>query len=143
MLARIRHMADRVKRRELAALVIVGVCSAFGIAMGCTGGRAYLKEACSTFPKPQEERSRCVDRIAIVMRLEADPPPVPAPPPARVRPAPATELAPGPPPDTGIVTSVSLRGPPRGRVNRIGHTRLARTGGTTCPRMTGKISGSS
>ena len=137
-------MAERVKRRELAALIIVGVCSAFGIAMGCTGGRAYLREPCSTFPKPQDAESRCVDQIAVVMRIEADPPPVLAPsvPRPALPPAPAPHAA-APPPVAGLVTVVSLRGPPGGRVSSIGHTRLARTGGNECPRMTGKYSGSS
>ncbi len=137
-------MADRVKRREIPALLLVGVCSAFGLAMGCTGGRAYLQEACNTFPKPQHDGSRCVDEIAVVMHIEAPPPPVPPPPPAP--PAGPVEVAPVaslPPPLARLVTHVSLRGPPRARVSNIGHTAHARTGGDECPRMTEKVSGSS
>jgi hypothetical protein len=136
-------MADRVKRRELAALIIVGVCSAFGFAMGCTGGRAFLREPCSTFAKPKEDVSRCVDQIAVVTHLEADPPPTPPPAPPPVRPTAVVDIAAAPPPVAGMVTVVSLRGPPRARVRTIGHTRIARTGGNGCLHMTGKHSGSS
>lgn len=114
MLAYIRHMADRVKRREIAALVIVGVCGALGFAMGCTGGRAFLQQACSTFPKPSEEEQRWVDEIAIVAPLDEVPPlvPPPAAPPAS-RPAPVIDVFPVAPMATALVSSVSLRGPPR------------------------------
>jgi hypothetical protein len=137
-------MADRVRRRELPALVLVGVCSAFGLAMGCTGGRAYLQEACSTFPKPQEDGSRCVDEIAVVMHLEAPAPPATSPPPPPpARPIEQTPVTSCPSPLAGLVTHISLRGPPRGRVSTIGHTPHARTGGDECPHMTEKVSGSS
>lgn len=114
MLAYIRHMADRVKRRDIAALVIVGLCGGLGFAMGCTGGRAFLQQACSTFPKPSEEEQRWVDEIAIVAPLDVPAAPVPPPAPAPVAcPAPVIDVFPVAPAAAALDSSVSLRGPPR------------------------------
>ena len=107
-------MADRVKRREIVALVIVGVCGGLGLAMGCTGGRAFLQEACSTFPRPAEEKQRCVDEIAIVASLDVALPPAPPSAPDRgERRAEPIEVVPVAASPVALISSVSLRGPPR------------------------------
>ncbi len=107
-------MADRVKRREIVALVIVGVCGGLGLAIGCAGGRAFLQEACSTFPKPAEEEQRCVDEIAIVASLDIPLPPRPPAAPARAeRVVAAMDVVPVAAPAVALISSVSLRGPPR------------------------------
>ena len=117
MLGVIRQFADRVKRRERVALLLVGLCAAIGLAAGLTGRRAFLAEPCSTFHRPDSSESRCVDHIAVVASLDAAPP---APPPAPLRfhlpvvPA----LDPDPDPLRGPLgwlldaPPVSLRGPP-------------------------------
>jgi hypothetical protein len=116
MLGAIRQFAERVKRRERVALLLVGVCSGIGLATACTGGNAFLEQKFSTFHQPDSSESRCVDHIAVVSSLET-PALVPPPPPPLA--APVTEPdeltarpAPGPLGWLLDASPVSLRGPP-------------------------------
>lgn len=118
MLGAIRQFAERVKRRERIALLLVGLCSGIGFATACTGRTAFLQQPCSTFHRPDSSESRCVDRIAVVSALASValvPPPPSLP---RIDPpiAEAIERNPGlPPGPLGWLLDappVSLRGPP-------------------------------
>jgi len=116
MLGAIRQFAERVKRRERIALLLVGLCSGIGLATACTGGNAFLEQKFSTFQRPDSSESRCVDRIAVVASMEA-PALVPSPPPRLAapvaRPAALTARpAPGPLGWLLDASPVSLRGPP-------------------------------
>jgi hypothetical protein len=118
MLGAIRQFAERVKRRERIALLLVGLCSGLGFATACTGRTAFLQQPCSTFHRPDSSESRCVDQIAVVSGLASAAlvPPPPALP--RIDPpiADAIERNPGlPPGPLGWLLDgppVSLRGPP-------------------------------
>jgi hypothetical protein len=117
MLGAIRQFAERVKRRERIALLLVGLCSGLGFATACTGRSAFLQQPCSTFHRPDSSESRCVDQIAVVSTLASG---ALVPPPAlpRIDPpiADAIERNPGlPPGPLGWLLDgppVSLRGPP-------------------------------
>lgn len=117
MLGAIRQFADRVKRRERVALLLVGLCAAIGLAAGLTGRRAFLEQPCSTFQRPDSSESRCVDHIAVVASLDAAPPALP-PPPLRFHLPIVPALEPDPDPLRGPLgwlldaPPVSLRGPP-------------------------------
>lgn len=116
MLAAIRQFADRVKRRERVALLLVGLCAGIGLAAGLTGRRAFLERPCSTFHRPDSSESRCVDHIAVVSSLDA--PGLAPPPPLRLDPPiaraiePERRIAPGPLGWLLDDSPVSLRGPP-------------------------------
>lgn len=115
MLGAIRQFAERVKRRERVALLLVGLCSGIGLATACTGGNAFLEQKFSTFHRPDSSESRCVDRLAVVASLAA--PALPPPPPRLVAPvAEAMVLSAGPAPGPLgwllAAAPVSLRGPP-------------------------------
>jgi hypothetical protein len=116
MLGAIRQFAERVKRRERIALLLVGVCSGIGLATACTGGNAFLEQKFSTFHRPDSSESRCVDQIAVVSSLEApalvQPPPPPLAAPLVAAPALAARPAPGPLGWLFDAAPVSLRGPP-------------------------------
>ena len=151
MLGAIRQLAERVKRRERVALLLVGLCSGIGLATALTGRSAFLERPCSTFHRPDSTESRCVDRIAVIAGLETGAP-VQAVAPPRLDPPVADAIArehPGPPPGPlGWLLDgppVSLRGPPSGRVvdvGRTGETHLARRN-AACLHMTIGSSGSS
>ncbi len=117
MLGAIRQFAERVKRRERVALLLVGLCSGLGLATACTGGRAFLEQPCSTFHRPDSSESRCVDQIAVIASLEvaaltaATAPPRFDPPVSEAIPA-TPGPAPGPLGWLLDAPPVSLRGPP-------------------------------
>ncbi len=117
MLGAIRQFAERVKRRERIALLLVGLCSGLGLATACTGGRAFLERPCSTFHRPDSSESRCVDQIAVVAGLETGAL-VPLSPPPRLDLPIAEPISPIPGPAIGPLgwlldaPPVSLRGPP-------------------------------
>jgi hypothetical protein len=116
MLGSIRRFADRVKRRERVALLLVGLCSAIGFATACTGGNAFLEQKFSTFHRPDSSESRCVDQIAVVSSLEA--PALVPPPPPELEPPLSEAIADCVAPPSGPLgwllgaPPVSLRGPP-------------------------------
>jgi hypothetical protein len=146
MLGHIRQLADRVRRRDRIALLLVGLCSAFGLAMGFTGGRAFLEQPCSTFHRPVSSESRCVDQIAAVSALPIEPPAPTTPP--RSEPPPALERevvsAPGPLGWLCDAPPVSLRGPPPSAARAIDlPTDSWRTRGDTWLHMMRRTSGSS
>ena len=122
MLGAIRQFAERVKRRERIALLLVGLCSGIGLATACTGGNAFLEQKFSTFQRPDSSESRCVDQIAVVSSMEAaalvpSPPPrlaAPVAEPAALTPRPA----PGPLGWLLHASPVSLRGPPAPSASR-------------------------
>lgn len=149
MLGAIRQFAERVKRRERIALLLVGLCSGIGLATACTGRRAFLEQPCSTFHRPDSTESRCVDRIAVVAGLEtgaalaaARPPRLDPP----VAEAVAAEPGPAPGPLVWLLDAppVSLRGPPTAIASStsIGVGTLAEEN-VACRHMTRDSSGSS
>ena len=117
MLGAIRQFAERVKRRERVALLLVGLCSGLGLATACTGGRAFLEQPCSTFHRPDSSESRCVAHIAVISSLEVAALTAPAAPP-RLAPPVSEAISPTPGPAPGPLgwlldaPPVSLRGPP-------------------------------
>jgi hypothetical protein len=153
MLGAIRQLADRVKRRERIALLLVGLCSGIGLATAFTGRSAFLERPCSTFHRPDSTESRCVDRIAVVAGLETGAP-VPATAPPRLEPPLTHAIAPhhpaAPPGPLGWLLDrlpVSLRGPPppaasSTSIGWTGETHLARRN-AACRHMTIDSSGSS
>jgi hypothetical protein len=153
MLGAIRQLAEKVKRRERVALLLVGLCSGIGLATAFTGRSAFLERPCSTFHRPDSTESRCVDRIAVVAGLETGAPALAALPP-RVDPPVVDAIAlhlPAPPPGPlGWLLDgppVSLRGPPppaasSTSVGLAGETHLARRN-AACRHMTMDPSGSS
>ena len=146
MLGAIRQFAERVKRRERVALLLVGVCSGIGLATACTGGNAFLEQKFSTFHRPDSSESRCVDHIAVVSSLEA-PALVPPPPPPLAQPVvEAAALTSRPPPGPlGWLldaSPVSLRGPPSPTASLVVVVDSCK-GDYTCRHMMRGFSGSS
>jgi hypothetical protein len=147
MLGAIRRFADRVKRRERVALLLVGLCSGLGFAAACTGGNAFLEQKFSTFHRPDSSESRCVDQIAVVSSLEA---PALVPPPDVMPPIPeaTADLVASPPGPLGWLLRappVSLRGPPAQTASvssSVGGWTLAKEN-VACRHMMRDFSGSS
>ena len=150
MLGAIRQFAERVKRRERVALLLVGLCSGLGLATACTGGRAFLEQPCSTFHRPDSSESRCVAHIAVISSLEvaaltaatAAPPRLD--PPVSEAIAPTSGPAPGPLGWLLDASPVSLRGPPvaTGCVSVVNMDWLAKES-VACRHKTRGSSGSS
>jgi hypothetical protein len=146
MLVAIRQFAERVKRRERIALLLVGLCSGIGLATACTGGNAFLEQKFSTFQRPDSSESRCVDQIAVVSSLET-PILVPTPPPPIAAPlaeASALAVRPAPGPLGWLLDAapVSLRGPPA-LPQRSAVVVDSCKGDVACRHMTRDFSGSS